>query len=763
MKRFIKAVIPLLLAGMFVFSAVALSFDGASGGGGGGSLGTTGGYAVEFADKKPVAYRFSVVDEDGNPVKKSIDVYRKQTGTVYITKSKMRASGDTTYTKMSKRRLIGIYSRTKFDFTTSQTNCYFDSDIGIALPEKTDGMKTWQSKDSNLDPVLSKMGIGNTTNLIYGDKIIIEPIFCVKIENVSCQLTVTEMSVYGGYMFGYDTAIKTSSKQGTWGFIATYTNEVYPNSLYTPDGQGLWAGASLLKSEAKFSTMIKAGYGVAIAYSEQSRCKVTYDPNGGTISGSTKDKVVFVNRNSTTKLLTPAKTSNNFLGWYTASSGGTKVGNAGASYKVTGNITLYAQWQPYFTVKYAANGGVGTMVPTVVIYGTPTPLRANAFTREGYTFNGWRVYRDYDGKWAGINAAGQSGWYKQSEIQTYTVYRDKYSVYAFAPSGTVTAYAQWKKIPKPGIDLDVTLVDFTDTAYSDSTVMVSAIITNESDVQFTSGNGVVVELQGKTPSGSFYTMSQTTIIPNQQQQLVWFEVTLPNYVGTVTFHATAKPEKTADYTFAVAEDENTLETVKYEKRTVPKSKQELEKPDTFQNLIRNDHDVAVYLWQYWTWDAGGFYRMVTNRTDATVTAVITPDAAANSWIDRTTGETVMRSGYGISSTVSYTLNSLPSGSVCGKGKVNMKLPEHNYADNITTSRYLELSVAEPLKRTFQLPVNTDSLNQTRTHFLPVWIPDGTYTAVYEVQDIWCPVGQLTATVTASVRIEGSLYNDWFTN
>ena len=38
----------------------------------------------------------------------------------------------------------------------------------------------------------------------------------------------------------------------------------------------------------------------------------------------------------------PTRTGYTFAGWYTASSGGTKAGNAGASYKPTANGTLYA-------------------------------------------------------------------------------------------------------------------------------------------------------------------------------------------------------------------------------------------------------------------------------------------------------------------------------------------------------------------------------------------------------------------------------------
>ena len=49
-------------------------------------------------------------------------------------------------------------------------------------------------------------------------------------------------------------------------------------------------------------------------------------------------------------LPTPTRGGYTFDGWYTATSGGTKVGNAGASYTPTANITLHAQW----TLSYVA-------------------------------------------------------------------------------------------------------------------------------------------------------------------------------------------------------------------------------------------------------------------------------------------------------------------------------------------------------------------------------------------------------------------------
>ena len=57
-----------------------------------------------------------------------------------------------------------------------------------------------------------------------------------------------------------------SSTSASWGFIAAYTNKHYPNSLYTPDGQGLWDGVGALSKQATFYTIINTGYGVGIAF-----------------------------------------------------------------------------------------------------------------------------------------------------------------------------------------------------------------------------------------------------------------------------------------------------------------------------------------------------------------------------------------------------------------------------------------------------------------------------------------------------------------
>ena len=75
----------------------------------------------------------------------------------------------------------------------------------------------------------------------------------------------------------------------------------------------------------------------------------------------TKDTTLYAKWTSNSMTLpTSTKTGYTLSGWYTAKSGGTKVGNGGSSYTPTSNITLYAQWTEKptsYTLTIDPNGG----------------------------------------------------------------------------------------------------------------------------------------------------------------------------------------------------------------------------------------------------------------------------------------------------------------------------------------------------------------------------------------------------------------------
>ena len=88
---------------------------------------------------------------------------------------------------------------------------------------------------------------------------------------------------------------------------------------------------------------------------------------------------------------------------------------------VNGWTNLYANWEANtYTVKFAPNGGEGTMADQNFTYDVEQALTANAFSRTGYTFTGWK-----------------------DDGNTYTDGQKVKNLTA-EPDGTVTLYAQWE-------------------------------------------------------------------------------------------------------------------------------------------------------------------------------------------------------------------------------------------------------------------------------------------------------------------------------
>lgn len=115
----------------------------------------------------------------------------------------------------------------------------------------------------------------------------------------------------------------------------------------------------------------------------------TFNGNGG--STPSPSSITKEYNTALGTLPTCTRTGYTFLGWYTASSGGTKISTTTV---VTKDITYYAQWSiNSYTLTFNPNGG--TVTPTSKnleynsAYGTlPTPTRASN-AQYTYTFAGW--------------------------------------------------------------------------------------------------------------------------------------------------------------------------------------------------------------------------------------------------------------------------------------------------------------------------------------------------------------------------------------
>lgn len=109
-----------------------------------------------------------------------------------------------------------------------------------------------------------------------------------------------------------------------------------------------------------------------------------------------------------------------FDGWYTAPNGGNKYD---FNTPLTNNVTVYAHWVGNgYTVRFAGNGATGGGTPDQAFqYNIGQNLRRNGFTRDGYTFVGWKRADNQQ-------AYGDGQWVTNLTTQ---------------PNGIVTLVAQW--------------------------------------------------------------------------------------------------------------------------------------------------------------------------------------------------------------------------------------------------------------------------------------------------------------------------------
>lgn len=116
----------------------------------------------------------------------------------------------------------------------------------------------------------------------------------------------------------------------------------------------------------------------------------------------------------------------------------------------------------------------------------------------------------------------------------------------------------------------------------------------------------------------------------------------------------------------------------------------------------------------------------------------------------------MKSGYGINESVTATISTNQSSAVTRPQTAVSYFPEFQYQ---TYWRLLErIQSGSTAKFAFQK--NVYSTYKNRTHFTPIWMPDGIYKVNTWLIDAWTPSGMLSMNLTDSLTIEGNLWSDW---
>lgn len=267
-----------------------------------------------------------------------------------------------------------------------------------------------------------------------------------------------------------------------------------------------------------------------------------------------------------------------------------------------------------------------------------------------------------------------------------------------------------------------------------------------------------------TIGGQTYTVNNV-YYPDGDSQLVWVSWTTPSTPQTMTINVSVAGRGRAsqgtitanivdlsghDPPNPVADDRNDA----YSKPSVP------------SNVQKTSATWGVWRpwWHaYWVWHSTGdgsgywcdhgWWEFDWNSYSASISAdmSVKPDDKAPTASGKT-----MKSGYGINQTVTAQVSTSQSSAVTAAQTAVTYFPEFQYQ---SYWRLLDRTGSGHSTQ-FEFARNRYSTYNRRTHFTPLWLPDGSYTPYTYLMDCWTPQGMLSMNLSDSVTINGNLWSDW---
>ena len=168
---------------------------------------------------------------------------------------------------------------------------------------------------------------------------------------------------------------------GVHGFRSTISIAEAGTYVVKAFGINVGDGANAALIEDQYEVNVSAPY------------SVTYDANGGSGAPSAQEKRTDIDL--TLSSTVPTRTGYTFDGWATSADGVVAYA-AGATYTGNADLSLYAKWTANtYSVHFNGNGSTsGSMDNESFTYDEAKTLTTNAFSRTGYTFDGWATTAD---------------------------------------------------------------------------------------------------------------------------------------------------------------------------------------------------------------------------------------------------------------------------------------------------------------------------------------------------------------------------------
>lgn len=752
--------------------AFALTFNGSSSAAGDGSSTTNskGGYAIPNMlannSNRAVGYRFTLIDASGNSVNGCKDVYRMAThrtdGRNYLTYYKPTVKYPKTY-------INGNYSWLSLSTGSGYSGCWWDSDVGLALPEVTTQVEGW-CNDTNASHILSvfwNISIQTLENNRWA--ILIEPIFPVKIQGTYHSLTVTEIAFYGSTKFGINSDGNISSNSNSWGFIANYTNRHLPNSLRLNTAYVGISAAEYTSRRITFNSIIQNGYGAAVLYG----------------SNLTKPAEYYLDVNAILNDVWQCDLSG--CGTCDVYVNGTLVADdvtdyyqkvkAGSTYKIT-DIKPKA-YLNYNGASWRGDSLEGTVNKNIAVCPDFTTksfyLDVNGVLdgEQEVTLDGWCTFDIYlNGSLYKQNisdfceqirygttytvtnirpAEGKAYFGAVTDLAPYPSSKYNYPRYVSGLSGTMGTAAEYiflgLETEKP---LEAVLIDSNAPYREETEVITSGFIVNPTGRGYTPDKGLKARLEVVSPGGKrLFSGENAVTVPKKDKNLCYFKWSVP--AGLDGGNVTARLSVILDGK-EVFVTERTYRTEPYAYYTTPDTEYEAAAPKGFNKAYPPGETEAYATWWEYVYLNGTFEKK---------TYGIGIDGSSDEIYPARGEDNKITSGRGfyadIRAEITRVANCLfpNTGAYTNAQYITALFPEFGYKSGNGFSKTL----IKNRNGIFEFP---DNFGYGKQHFIPLSYPDGSYVIQTVKSDMWTPAGALAAHENSKpLKISGSVYDEYY--
>lgn len=323
---------------------------------------------------------------------------------------------------------------------------------------------------------------------------------------------------------------------------------------------------------------------------------------------------------------------------------------------------------------------------------------------------------------------------------------------------------------KEDIDLTITPIQPNASYRAGTTVISSFNVKNLSTHDITPSRNLKVTFNAYYYNGAakktITTLTKTgVVVPAKGTQIVYFKWKVPVGLGEKNLYYEARvnsPQTLEESNYNNNEASKVMFVMNNPQSSTPNPEFVLKRPSGWYDSTTTPSrggDLS-FQWSEWRYENGSFKTVRYNvGLNAPTRAVLRPDGTNKSAVKTDSGWTI-KSGYGIN--IQYTPNvysNCPADARTDVQRCVAYFPEFNFSGDTGKYRTLELVNGQ-----FVFRQNSNSIASGRMHFVPTWKQNGAYPVQIHATDLWTPMGMIQiATVDRSLTIQGSMYDDYYTN